>query len=145
MSKIAVIDASVAIKWQLDDKKCIYQARKLRGDFYYLNDIRLIAPGLFIFEFINGIVSAVRRNRLDYNKATEAVSNVMLLEIETEELEPETITNLAFKYKISAYDAAYLALAQTEQCDLWTGDRAFYQAVSADAPQVKWIGDYPVR
>jgi tetratricopeptide (TPR) repeat protein len=45
-------------------------------------------------------------------------------------------------YKVAAYDAAYLALAEVEKCDLWTGDRAFYQAVKGESPRVKWIGDY---
>ena len=42
----------------------------------------------------------------------------------------------------AAYDAAYLALAEAEKCDLWTGDKAFYQAVKGELPWVKWIGDY---
>ena len=49
---------------------------------------------------------------------------------------------LSFKHKLAAYDAAYLALAEDENCDLWTGDRAFYQAVRRETPRLKWIGDY---
>lgn len=36
------------------------------------------------------------------------------------------------------YDAFYLAVAQTEGCDLWTGDRRLSNAVSL--PWVRWIG-----
>lgn len=37
------------------------------------------------------------------------------------------------------YDTFYLAVAQAEGCDLWTGDRRLSNAVSL--PWVKWIGN----
>ena len=33
-SKLAVVDASVVLKWQLDDEEYIPQATALRNDFY---------------------------------------------------------------------------------------------------------------
>ncbi|PKB78438.1 MAG: hypothetical protein BZY88_18550 [SAR202 cluster bacterium Io17-Chloro-G9] len=37
-----------------------------------------------------------------------------------------------------AYDTMYLAAAQAEGCDLWTGDRRLVNAV--DLPWVRWLG-----
>jgi predicted nucleic acid-binding protein len=37
-----------------------------------------------------------------------------------------------------AYDTMYLAAAQAEGCDLWTGDRRLVNAVNL--PWVKWVG-----
>ncbi len=37
-----------------------------------------------------------------------------------------------------AYDTMYLAAAQAESCDLWTGDRSLVNAV--DLPWVRWLG-----
>jgi predicted nucleic acid-binding protein len=54
----------------------------------------------------------------------------------------ETFIELALRYNLSAYDAAYLALARSEKCELWTGDKALYQAVKGEPSLVKWIGDY---
>jgi len=41
----------------------------------------------------------------------------------------------------AAYDAHYLALAETLNCDLWTADERFYRAVTRDHSNVRWIGD----
>ena len=35
---LVVADASVVLKWQLDDEDCIPQATALRDDFYWVND-----------------------------------------------------------------------------------------------------------
>lgn len=40
-----------------------------------------------------------------------------------------------------AYVAPYLALVETLNCDLWNADERFYQAVSRDHSNVRWIGD----
>ena len=41
-----------------------------------------------------------------------------------------------------AYDTMYLAAAQAEGCDLWTGDRRLVNAV--DLPWVRWLGQAAV-
>ena len=35
-----------------------------------------------------------------------------------------------------AYDTAYLAVAQIEECEFWTADRKLYRAVG---DQLKWV------
>jgi predicted nucleic acid-binding protein len=137
-----VVDASVVLKWQLDDEECISQATALRDDFYALGAIQAIAPCLLIYEVINGIVTATRRKRLSPDKAHEAMDNLMEIGVELKVVEPEKVLELALEHNLSAYDAAYLALAESEGCELWTGDRPFYQAVRDDFSRVKWIGDY---
>jgi predicted nucleic acid-binding protein len=50
---------------------------------------------------------------------------------------------MALAYQLtrpSTYDCHYLALAQHYQCELWTGDQRFYNAVKEAIPWVKWIG-----
>ena len=49
---------------------------------------------------------------------------------------------LARTYRRSVYDSLYLAVAQNQQIDLWTGDRRLCNAVRQSLPFVKWIGDY---
>ncbi len=43
----------------------------------------------------------------------------------------------------TTYDCYYLALAERYQCELWTGDQRFYNAVKDAIPWVKWIGNDP--
>ena len=137
-----VVDASVVLKWQLDDEEYIPQATALRNDFYALGAIKAIAPHLLIYEVMNGILTATRRKRLASNKALEVMDNLMELAVELKEVEPGRVLELALEHNLAAYDAVYLALAESEGCELWTGDGPFYQAVKAELPWVKWIGNY---
>lgn len=139
---LVVVDASVVLKWQLDDEEYIPQATALRNDFYAQGAIKAIAPHLLIYEVINGILTATRRKRLDSDKALEIMDNLIKLGVELKMVEPERVLELTLEHNLSAYDAAYLALAESESCELWTGDRSFYQAVKGKLPQVKWIADY---
>jgi len=140
--KAVVVDASVVLKWQLDDEQHVSQATALRDDFYARGAIKAIAPYLLTYEIANGIATATRQKRLAADKAPEAMGNLMALGIELREVAPSRVLVLALQYNLSAYDAAYLALAEAEGCELWTGDRPFYQAVRDKLPWVKWIGDY---
>lgn len=139
---MVVADASVVLKWQLDDEDCSLQATALRDDFFARRAVNVIAPHLLLYEVVNGIATAARRRRIAPDKASEALTNLMALGVELREVEPLRILEVSLRYNLAAYDAAYVALAEAEKCDLWTGDRAFYQAVKGKLGRVKWIGDY---
>lgn len=141
---LIVADASVVLKWQLDDEDCISQATALRDDFFARGAVNVIAPHLLVYEVINGIAAAAKQRRVAPDKAIEALSNLMALGVELKEVEPLRVLEASLRYGLAAYDAAYLALAEAEKCDLWTGDRGFYQAVKGELAWVKWIGDYTV-
>ncbi|MDD4859027.1 MAG: type II toxin-antitoxin system VapC family toxin [Dehalococcoidales bacterium] len=140
--ELTVVDASVVLKWQLDDEDCVSQATALRDDYYARGAITLIAPQLLLYEVVNGIATATRRKRLTPDKAIEAMDNLLVLGIELREVEPLKVLEMALRHDLAAYDAAYLTLAEAESCDLWTGDRAFYQAIKEESSHVRWIGDY---
>jgi predicted nucleic acid-binding protein len=46
------------------------------------------------------------------------------------------------KLAISGYDAAYIALAEALETELWTGDRKLFEKVRDRTESVRWIGDY---
>ena len=139
---LVVADASVVLKWQLDDEDCTSQATTLRDDFFARGAVTVIAPHLLVYEVVNGIATAARRRRIARDKAIEALNNLMALGVELREVEPLRVLEMSLRYNLAAYNAAYVALAEAEKCDLWTGDRAFYQTVKGKLALVKWIGDY---
>jgi len=139
---LVVADASVVLKWQLDDEDHIAQATALRDDFYARGAVNVIAPHLLVYEVVNGIATATRMKRVSSDRAMEALVNLMALGVELREVEPLRVLEASLRYRLAAYDAAYLALAEVEKCDLWTGDRSFYQAVRGELAWVNWIGDY---
>jgi predicted nucleic acid-binding protein len=51
---------------------------------------------------------------------------------------------LAREHRLSAYDCAYIALAEKESCYFVTGDRKLYDSCTGRVPMVRWIGDYPI-
>jgi predicted nucleic acid-binding protein len=40
------------------------------------------------------------------------------------------------------YDMYYLALAEREQCDLWTADRRLQRLVGGKSERIHWVGDW---
>jgi len=142
MAETLVVDASVLLKWQFSDEDLVTQSLQLRQDYLDKDIIKLVAPTLLIYELINGIVVASRKNRILPNRAVEVLHNFLVADIELLEIEPYRVIELCQEYNIAAYDAAYLALAESLECDLWTGDKAFYSAVKDESTRVKWIGFY---
>ena len=142
MSQIAVVDASVVLKLFFKDEDYTKQATALIDDYFLHNKIVLICPVLLVYEAVNALVVATRKKRIPLNDVYEQLHKLLSLEIGARDVEPQAILELCLKYSIAAYDAAYLALAESLDCDLWTGDRAFYNAVKDESPRVKWIGSY---
>ncbi len=140
--KPLVVDASVVLKWQLRDEEHVLQAVAMKDDFLVKAKSRVIAPHLIIYEILNGIVTATRQKRIARDKATQAMTNLLSAAIDVKEISPQRTLELALQYDLAAYDAAYLALAESEDCELWTGDRTLYEAVRDRLPWVRWIGEY---
>ena len=139
----SVVDASVALKWALDDEECVPQALALRDDCVHGEEYELVAPSLLYYEIINGMCTAVRRGRIVAETGGELVEHLLSLGIRLVDPESSHIYQVASRFRITAYDAAYLALAEALGCVLWTGDRAFVRATTSLTSRVRWIGDYP--
>lgn len=136
-----VIDASVALKWQLDDEECVLQAVALRDDCLK-KSVEMCAPTLWLYETVNGFIVASRRGRFPSAEVSQALRDLFAIGVKLRTPDPQRVAALALAHEITAYDSAYLALAEQEGCDLWTGDLAFYRAVGKKLRWVHWIGEY---
>lgn len=137
-----IVDTSVVLKWLLDDEAYVQQALKLRDDFLIQRRFKLCAPDLWVYEMVNGLTVAVRQGRIKEDDASGCIKDILSLGVEDKKPDPIRIYAMAQEYSLSAYDAAYLALAESAQCNLWTGDRSFYQSAKSHFSRIKWIGDY---
>lgn len=54
----------------------------------------------------------------------------------------EAIHGQATRFGITACDAAYVALAEELEVEMWTGDRRLHRAVAGNTDRVRWIGDW---
>jgi len=141
---IAVVDASVALKFQFRDEEATGAATLLLTH-YAEEKIDLIAPTLFPYEIVNAIHVAINRKRIGETVGYKAVSYIISLGIHLHEFDEliETTFKLARKHVLSPYDCCYLALAERMKCDFITGDRRLYNSCQNKIHRVKWIGDYP--
>ena len=135
----AVVDASVVLKWQLDDEEQVEQALALRDRYLIEGTLALDAPLLLSYELTNAVRTAERRLRLAPDVASEALANLLAAAPELHPPDPRAALVLARELGISGYDAAYVALAELLGVELWTADRKLQRAAGRD--DVRWIGD----
>ena len=121
-----VVDASVALKWFVDEEGSPEAGSLLTGG------IILIAPDLIMPEICNGTWKLVRRGMMDQIQQTAAVTRLpsMLDELApTGPLAPRAAA-ISMLLDHPAYDCFYLALAEQRGATMVTADRRLIQRVS---------------
>jgi predicted nucleic acid-binding protein len=132
-----IIDASVVLRAFFPDEEQA-QAQALIRD-HVSGRVRLAAPTLIMYEVTNAVVQAIRRGRLSDEDGEAILVAFEGLGIETEPVAWRQILPLAHRFDRSAYDAAYLALAEARDEPLITGDLRLYNAVRDQLDWVRWI------
>jgi predicted nucleic acid-binding protein len=120
-----ILDASTALAAVLPDEDSTF-ARAAVGAA--LRD-GLVVPTLWFYEIQNGLVSAIRRKRIDDESAHEALDALRGLAPDVEP--PQGLgreLRLATRHTLTAYDAAYLAVALNTGAILASNDGALREA-----------------
>jgi predicted nucleic acid-binding protein len=136
-----VVDASLALKW-VEREPYNDEASQLL-ESWQKQRRRLTAPTLFAYEATNALAKRVKRGQLTVEVAKERLAS--LLE-NGPALEHDVAVNLRaleimHRFSLpSAYDAHYLALAESRQCECWTADERLWNAVKGALPWVRWLG-----
>lgn len=147
MREIVVVDASIALKWVIDES----DSAKAHALLIEWSDkgIILLAPALFTYEITNILYQNVRKNEITLERAKRALEDVMFLGIEIDipqdfGLDRRAI-ELAHKFGFKAtYDSHYLALAEREGCELWTADTKMWNALKEQVNWMRWLEDYQI-
>ncbi len=105
----------------------------------------IVAPRLFDYEITSALLRKYLRDILTLEEARSAVQTVLDMQVTL--LDPPDLPEQAFDLAVrlrrpAAYDAHYLALAQQLQCPFWTADERLYNAVHAEFPLIRWLGNY---
>ena len=113
-----VIDASVAVKWLIEEDGTS-DALALR------RRARLIAPDLLVAECANIFWKKVQRGELSQDEALLAARLLQASEIELAPTRSllEAATRIAIELDHPAYDCLYLALAIDRNCSFVTADQ----------------------
>lgn len=141
--KDLVVDASVALKWFLADEEYRDQALEILKQVQ-AHQVTLQLPSLWLYEAVNGLRSAVLKNRIDETTAKNHTLRVEQLGFELQEMNllMSLAIEFAFDYGLSVYDATYVALANFHDCDLVTGDERLYNQLKDELTFVRWIKNY---
>ena len=113
-----VVDCSVVVKWKIATEDHAAAAAALLGDWEH-QVVDVLVPNHFPSEVISAFLRAARRGRLTTDEAREAIRDLL-----------------------QAYDCLYVALAERDGVELWTGDECLYNALHAQHHLVRWIADY---
>ena len=139
---MAVVDASVILKWYLSDEEYSQKAIGLL-DKYISNKLDFVAPSLLEYEVMNGLIIAQKRGRVEEEKILTAIDGFVNLEIKLKNLSSlyQRVIHYCKVYNFSAYDASYLSVAEEQGVPMITADERLYNMVKKDLKWVKWIGD----
>jgi predicted nucleic acid-binding protein len=140
---IAVVDASVVLKFQFHDEEAVGPASLLLANFVE-GRIDLAAPTLLAYDIVSAVCVAINRKRIEEAVGHKAVGYLVSLGIHLHGFDQliEPTFKLSRKHGLSPYDCCYLALAEKIKCDFITGDRRLYNSCREKIRRVKWIGDY---
>ena len=113
-----VIDSSVTLSWCFEDEGTDATTALL----YRVAETGAVVPALWRLEVANGLQSAVRRRRIDAAYRDASLADLRALAID---IDPETdrkawseTLQLADRFRLTLYDAAYLELAQRRRLPL---------------------------
>ena len=123
-----VIDASVAIKWVVEEPGTA-EALALRRH-------QLLSPDLLIPECANILWKKVRRQESGSDEAALAAGLLQHVDVELVPMRSllEPATRLAIQFDHPAYDCVYLALAQASACSFVTADSRFCAKMHGQVP-----------
>ncbi|MBM4041908.1 MAG: type II toxin-antitoxin system VapC family toxin [Planctomycetes bacterium] len=136
MSRQIVVDASAAGAWLLADERTPESDTLLR----WVSDgtVSLVVPEIWSYEVLNILRTAVNRGRVEEPKARKVLEPVRAIPKEVVSAESQgeaAILGAALGLKLSAYDAAYVNLADSRGMDLISGDTDILRL----RPRFPWI------
>lgn len=143
MKDRVVVDASLAVKWLIRESRSDQAIALARS--WTVNGVIPAAPYLMPVEVANALHRRVMRKELALETAKRLMGSLVASGIdlrETPRLHGRAMELAHHLRQAAAYDAHYLALAETLQCDLWTADERFYRTASPTAANLHWIGDF---
>ena len=133
-----VLDSSATLAWIYSDET----TEPIRRLFDAVADDGAVVPALWRLEVANSLTVAVRRGRIDADFRRAALVDLALLDITTDDQTGvqawgETL-NMADRFQLTVYDAAYLELAERRTLPLATLDAEL--RIAAKAVGVRLVG-----
>ena len=143
MSGSVVVDASLAVKWLVEEHDSDKAHTALES--WIAQDVTRIAPHLLPFEVANALHRRVLRGELSVDNSVRMMARLLQSQLELHQPPGLHVRALQLASQLrqnAVYDAHYLALAESVGCELWTADERFYRATSSGVDNVRWLGEF---
>ncbi|MEP7083095.1 MAG: type II toxin-antitoxin system VapC family toxin [Betaproteobacteria bacterium] len=122
-----VLDCSVALAWYLEGESTEFTDSLLQA----IPRLEVWVPALWVLEFSNALFAAERRRRISRSERDQIIgqASVQPLNVDARVMSLRQTDELAGKYNLTPYDAAYFELAQRRKLPLATLDAALVKAM----------------
>jgi predicted nucleic acid-binding protein len=134
-----VVDASVAIKWYLDEPHALEARRLLDRTF------TRVVPDLFFAEIGNTCWKLHRRSQLPPDILDDIRDAVMMVPLEVHPIRSLLSAAMAIAVRLgtTVYDSLYVTLSEQTHAPLVTADRRLLDAVSGGVSRAEmiWVAD----
>jgi predicted nucleic acid-binding protein len=107
-----VVDASVLVKWFLEEKETDRDRALALRNLHISGRSKIYIPRLALLEVLNAIRFSSKAEEEDGETALEALQNLHLEIIPGEADALRKANAIAWAYKVTLYDALYVALAE---------------------------------
>jgi predicted nucleic acid-binding protein len=137
----AVVDASVAVKIFVPENLSVH-AQDVFLRFAREDEAELIVPDFFFIECANVFWKWVQRSHYPLQDAKAHLNDLAGLGLTTvsAQILAGDALNLSFQYRITAYDACYLAAANRLQLPLITADKKLVDRLGETFDNLRWLG-----
>jgi len=115
-----VVDASVVVKWFVEEKYS-KEALIIRDSFIE-GLVDIVAPSLLYFEVLNALKYSGAFGEDELKKVARILEDYQFTIYELEGAYAEKAVEIAMRKGITIYDASYIALALIEEADLYAAD-----------------------
>jgi predicted nucleic acid-binding protein len=149
MKNSVVIDTSIAIKWVISKEVGAETAKALLADCI-MKKTTMLAPALLLYESSNVLYQKTRKQEITFEEAKKAMRTIQRTELVLIFLQESFLATraieLARAYSLPAtYDLYFLALAESEECELWTADSKMWRAVQRKISWVHALSEYKTK
>ncbi len=143
MNSRVCVDASLVVQWLIPTEQDPLAESLL--EVWDQAGTELVSPPLFDAEVTSAIRKYVYFKRLLPRQGEEAFRYYCELGVKI--ISPPGLSQLAWelakKFNLPrTYDMQYLAVAELEDCELWTSDKNLVNSLKGKNERIKWVGEY---
>lgn len=143
LSSYVVVDASVVIKWLVDEEDS--DSAQLLLDEWIAQGVARAAPYLLPFEVTNVLHRQTARGLLTIEDGARLIDEMLASQVQcydSLDIHRRALRLASQLGQGAAYDSHYLALAEVLDCEMWTADERLYRSASSTVPRLRLLSEF---